>query len=231
MIKITNINSQNVKARLNIFSSDFKIDDTSWNQAFANTQYTRKFILGCLFIVANLCFFPYFFAYIQQRPGIQLHDIVLRNLPSHDVSVTIFSVIYFSVIIGIRRALKYPQLFLTFMWAYILLNLVRMTTIFLVPLEPPIGLVSLSDPLLVPFYGKTSITKDLFFSGHTSTVFLVLLVVKEKWEKILMAFSVVVVAILLLIQHIHYTIDVVSAPFFVFVIYHFAKKIASVKMP
>ena len=230
MNKASNIIRHNLKTRLNILTPDYRLYETSWNQAFANALFLRKFILACLFILINLYLFPFFFAYIQQRPGIQLHDIVLSQLPSHDVSVTIFSVIYFSVIIGIRRALKYPQLFLNFMYAYIILNLVRMTTMFLVPLEPPIGLVRLTDPLLVPFYGKTSITKDLFFSGHTSTVFLVLLIVTEKWEKILMMVSVVVVAVLLLVQHIHYTIDVVSAPFFVFVIYVFAKKVAAVKL-
>ncbi len=230
MNKATNISRQNSKVKLNILRSDFIQDETSWQQAFANALFKRKFILGCVFIIVNLYSFPFFFAYIQQRPGIQLHDFILSKLPSEDVSVTIFSVIYFSVIISIRRALKYPQLFLTYMWAYTILNFVRMTSIYLFPLEPPIGLVSLSDPLLVPFYGKTSITKDLFFSGHVSSVFLGLLVVTEKWEKILMIIAVAVVAALLLVQHIHYTIDVVTAPFFVYFIYLLAKKVAAVEL-
>ena len=229
MNKATNISRQKPKVKVNLFSSDICIHDITWKQAFSNTSFKSKFILGSILILLNLCAFNPYFAFIQQRPGVQLHDYLLSRLPSDDVSVLIFSVIYFSVIVGIRRALKYPQLFLTFMWAYLILNLVRMSTMYFVPLEPPAGLVSLTDPLLVPFYGKTSITKDLFFSGHTSTVALVFLVVKEKWEKILMIIATITVGILLLVQHIHYTIDVVMAPFFVYIIFHFAKKFTSVK--
>lgn len=229
MNKATNISRQNPKVKVNLFSSDIYLNNICWKEAFSNSLFKKKFILGSLLIVLNLAVFPAYFSFIQHRPGTQLNDHLLSNLPGKDVSVLIFSVIYFSVIIGIRRALKYPQLFLTFMWAYLILNLVRMSTIYLVPLEPPMGLVLLTDPSLVPFYGKTSITKDLFFSGHTSTVFLIFLVVKEKWEKILMIIATLVVGVLLLVQHIHYTIDVVMAPFFVYIIFHFTKKFTSVK--
>lgn len=199
----------------------------SWRKAIANAHFKWMLIVGCILIIINLFIFPHYFAFIQQRKGTLLNDIVLANIPSADVSILIFTVIYFSVIISVRRAIIFPQLFLTFLWAYLLLNVARITSIYLIPLEPPIGLVTLTDPTMVPFYGKTTITKDLFFSGHTATVFLTLLIVQKKWEKILMSIAFVVVVILLLIQHIHYTIDVLAAPFFTYFIYIFARRVSA----
>lgn len=103
-----------------------------------------------------------------------------------------------------------------------------MVTISLVPLDPPIGLVPLVDPILKPFYGEKEITRDLFFSGHTSSVFLVHMMLQKKWERIAALIATILVGIALLIQHIHYPIDVLFAPVFVFFIYHLSRKIASI---
>ena len=97
----------------------------------------------------------------------------------------------------------------------------------LFPLNPPVGLVPLSDPFLKPFYGSNVITKDLFFSGHTGSVFLIFLILRKKWEKIFALVATILVGILLLIQHIHYTIDVIFAPVFVYVVYFLAKKVTA----
>ena len=199
--------------------------EMTWKEAFADNSYRWKFIMGWVITLINLFLFPAFFVTIQHRPGTQLNDYILNKIPSVDVSVLIFSLIYFSVILSIRRSLKSPALFLDFLWGYVLLNLVRMLTIYLVPLEAPAGLVTLADPVLVPFYGENKITKDLFFSGHTATLFLCFLVVQKKWEKVLVLLATTLVGVLLLVQHIHYTIDVVLAPLFVYVIFWVTKRI------
>jgi hypothetical protein len=87
--------------------------------------------------------------------------------------------------------------------------------------------VHLIDPITGIFYGNAVITKDLFYSGHTSTMVLVLLCLEKRIDKIVASIALIVVMILLLVQHIHYTIDVVAAPVFVYIIYlitcHFLK--------
>jgi membrane-associated phospholipid phosphatase len=85
-----------------------------------------------------------------------------------------------------------------------------MLTITLVPLDPPAGLVGLVDPLSNFFYGPKFVTHDLFFSGHTSTVFLLYLCLPGKADKKLALAVTLSVAVLLLVQHVHYTLDVLG---------------------
>src|SRR5262249_28485049 len=119
----------------------------------------------------------------------------------------------------IYRAAQTPQLFLNFLWAYILLLIFRTVTITVIPLDPPSGLIPLVDPLSNFFYGDKFVTKDLFFSGHTSTVFLLCLNFRSSSDRKVALIATVVVAMLLLIQHVHYTLDVVGGFLFAWIAY------------
>nr|WP_255476794.1 sphingomyelin synthase family protein [Mucilaginibacter sp. AK015] len=100
-----------------------------------------------------------------------------------------------------------------------------MLTIYLVALDPPKGLIHLVDPLTGVFYGNNVITRDLFFSGHTSTLVLIFLCLEKRTDKILGFISIVAVMALLLVQHIHYTIDVVAAPVIVYMIFVLTRRL------
>jgi hypothetical protein len=199
-----------------------------WRVAWSSTVYRKKFLAAAIPFTIVLLFFPYFFNTIQQRQGVVLNDWVLNVLPSVNVSIYIFSIIYLVIGFGIFRAVQSPVLFLLFLWCSLFLSLSRMLTISLVPLEPPVGLVELVDPVLLPFYGHSSITKDLFYSGHTSSVFLIYLILRNKREKLFALVATVIVGVLLLIQHIHYTIDVLFAPVFVYLVFILAKKVTNI---
>ena len=202
-----------------------KILELSWKNAWSRAGFRKMFVSGIVMLSAILLFYPYFFEFVQNRKGVVLHDWLLAYLPSLDVSGYIFFLICITVLLGLFRSLQSPYLFLIFLWGYILLNLSRLVTIALVPLEPPIGLLALADPIAFPFYGQQGITKDLFYSGHTGTLFLIYFIVQNKWEKLLVLICTILIGFLLLIQHIHYTIDVIAAPLFVYGIYVLAKRI------
>ena len=109
------------------------------------------------------------------------------------------------------------------LWAYNVVTLLRMSFIGLISLNPPLGLIPLADPITNLFYGKDYITHDLFFSGHTTTVFLIFLCLKRKNDRIFALFASVSVGFLLLVQHVHYTADVVAAPVFTYAVYRLIK--------
>jgi membrane-associated phospholipid phosphatase len=87
------------------------------------------------------------------------------------------------------------------------------------------GLIILVDPLSNIFYGNTFITKDLFYSGHTSTAFLMFLCLQKKPDKIFAVIATFMIGTLLLVQHVHYTVDVLAAPLFAFFSWYISNKI------
>lgn len=157
-----------------------------------------------------------YFQWIQLREGIQWNDPLLNALPSLNVSYPIFGIIYLSVIYLLYRLLQDPKRFLWFAWAFNLETLFRFASIYFVALNPPMGLVDLHDPLAEIFiYGENmAITKDLFFSGHTATmVFVCFFLPSPSERKVAIGLSLILVT-LLLIQHVHYSLDVLAAPLF-----------------
>jgi hypothetical protein len=100
---------------------------------------------------------------------------------------------------------------------------VRFVTLSVVALDPPPGLVPLVDPLSSAFLAGAAITKDLFFSGHTSTMVLIFLCLEKRTDKIIALIAAFAVACLLLVQHIHYTIDVLAAPMVVYPCYRLTR--------
>ena len=91
-----------------------------------------------------------------------------------------------------------------------------MLAMYLTPLEPPIGTLNLQDPLVFIAGTGSVITKDLFFSGHTSMLFLLFLTAQNKILKYIFLILLFVVPILLLLQKAHYSIDILAALFFTY---------------
>ncbi|HEX4375028.1 MAG TPA: hypothetical protein VHZ50_17110, partial [Puia sp.] len=181
----------------------------NWLVALRNSSFRKRLIPGVVLVAGILSAMPFFFPAIEKRNGTLLHDWILEQIPSHNFSVAIFIIIWMTGLLAIIRAIKDPDIFLVFAWAYIFVSALRATAIIFIPLNPPVGLVELIDPLSSTFYGHVTITKDLFFSGHTSTIFLIFLCLKNKIDKVLTLTATFFLAILLMIQHIHYVIDII----------------------
>ncbi len=87
---------------------------------------------------------------------------------------------------------------------------------YVTPLDVPAGLVPLHDPLASLFGVGPDIRRDLFFSGHTATVFLFYLCAVDRRIRAILLGASVAVGACLLLQHVHYTIDVIAAPYFAY---------------
>jgi membrane-associated phospholipid phosphatase len=98
---------------------------------------------------------------------------------------------------------------------------------YLLPLEPPAKMIILNDPFVEFFGTGQTLTKDLFFSGHTATLFILFLVSEKKVYKTIFLISTVAVAVAVLLQHVHYTIDVFAAVFFTYACYKLVLRIKS----
>jgi hypothetical protein len=193
-----------------------------WSNAWKLPGYKWKFWSGISILTGILVAFPFFFRAIEDRNGYAFTDWFLEWIPAHNVSIAVFFLIWSCCLLLVLRIIRDPMMLLVMLWAYDGVTLVRMASIALISLNPPAGLIPLADPITNQFYGDHFITHDLFFSGHTTTVFLIFLCLKKKADRIYALFSSVILAVLLLVQHVHYTIDVLAAPVFTFAVYRLA---------
>ncbi|MDB5011754.1 MAG: hypothetical protein JWQ06_2543 [Mucilaginibacter sp.] len=195
----------------------------SWKEIFNSSVKCSALIGGVILVVSILFILPGFFNKIEKRKGIVLNDWLLADIPGHNFSVVIFSIIWIMGGLLLYRAIQKPSIFIIYMWTLILILIARFISISLVPLEPPIGLIQLTDPVNEIFYGHSTITKDLFFSGHTATLTLVFLCLEKKSDKLVAFIATITLMALLLIQHIHYTIDVIAAPFITYALFRLTR--------
>jgi hypothetical protein len=195
----------------------------NWKITWSSSLQRAQLIIGSVLMLIISLMLPSFFNFIQKRDGVELHDWVLATIPPHDVSWEIFTVIWGIGFYALWRGIEKPTIYITYLWTFIFITILRVLAISLVPLEPPTGLIVLTDPLTAVFYGRSTITKDLFFSGHTSILFLAFLCLERKWDKILALTGTIIVVCLLLVQHVHYTIDVIAAPMIIYPVFRTVK--------
>lgn len=213
-------------SRLNLGKYSPKSIAIEWQLALKGSQYKIALFVGLLTFCSLVMCLPAFFHVIELRSGHQIHDYLLQVIPAYDLSIPIFVVLWSVISLAVLRSLQNPQQFLTTLYAVIILLLFRYLSISIVALDAPAGLIPIMDPVSNLTYGHADfITKDLFFSGHTSSMFLSFLCLSRKPEKTFALVATFVIAIFVLIQHVHYTIDVLAAPFFTYLSYYLSKKI------
>lgn len=206
-----------------LLKNEEEIEDR-WSVAWRNKAYRTRILIGLFLVIAVLAALPFFFQHIEKRDGFVFRDVVLDYLGPADISVPLFIILWSLALLFAVRCFNSPAIFTTFLYSYFILTVSRMITISLVPLDPPHGLIPLIDPISNQFYGKTFITKDLFYSGHTSSAYLMFLCFHRKVDRFVGIFCSIAVGFLVLVQHVHYTIDVLAAPVFTTLCYWLGKK-------
>ena len=200
-----------------------------WQAAWATPGFRQRLGLIGLLLLGLLPVVPHFYHFIQARPGHLLPDPLLALLPIRDVSTPTFALIYGCVVATLVYLVPRPYLLLRALWAYYFLQLLRMGTLWLVPLEPPTALVLLHDPVMDRVFEVTTqpIIRDLFFSGHTATMALLALVGPGRRWRISLGLMTIAVGTLVLVQRVHYTYDVLAAPFFAWAAYWLAGRVCA----
>ena len=197
----------------------------TWNEAWRSPSFRISFIVtfSVLFLIAF--YVGGFFDFIEDRNGPQLNDSVLAYLPATDVSWIVFLFLYSGIVIGLYSLRQNPSLILLMFQTYILVTIMRLLSLFFFPLNPPNDYIALREPVAQFFANHHRIiSHDLFFSGHVSTICSVLFAVRNKIVKRFVFVCAVAVSILVLVQRVHYTIDVLAAPVATYVSYLIARR-------
>jgi hypothetical protein len=208
-----------------------QIEETNWKAAFGQSSFRYAFGATVASFILIFGFFIHFVGYVETRPGVVLADPFLARLPALELDWPIFTIVYGAIVLAFFVLFKRPRRFLLVLQAYTLMVALRIIAMDLVPLEPPTGMIILADPFAKMISGSGApLTRDLFFSGHTATCFLMYLgVEKPAWAKRVLLALVVGVASGVLLQHVHYSIDVFAAPFFAYAAFHIAQMLPAAR--
>ena len=198
----------------------------AWTEAWRSTAFRVHAIATPIALAATLDLLGHVLPWVERRTEVvPLADPVLAALAPRDFTWLIFSLIYAGLVVGLGRLLARPRELVTGVQAYIVLLLLRMVAMYLTPLAAPAGMLPLRDPFAEFFTSTSLLTKDLFFSGHTSTMFLLFLGVPGRQAKWLFLFCTVTVGGAVLWQHVHYAVDVLAAPPFAYLAFRLASRL------
>ena len=160
--------------------------------------------------------------YASLSAGAPVRDIILDNLPPMNMNfIFVYGAsIFLFFVLGIIIFYK-PESIPFVIKTSALFIIIRSIFITLTHFGPPNGM-SYIDPNSILY--KFSSGDDLFFSGHTGFPFLMALIFWDnKYLRYIFLAAMAVAAAAVLLGHLHYSIDVLSAPFITFGIFAIAK--------
>lgn len=188
----------------------------AWREAWSEQRFRVEAMLTPVALVAVLRVMARFLTWVERRPGVVLPDPVLALAPARDVTWLTFGLVYVGLLIALVLLFPYPRRLMAGAQAYAVMVLFRMGVMAVTPLEAPPGTIPLWDPLVQVLGTGEVLTRDLFFSGHTATLALLTLLAPGRASRRFFAVCTALVAVCVLWQHVHYTVDVLVAPFFAF---------------
>ena len=196
-----------------------KILKQKWVTILHDKDFIISFIVAFLFLAVSLIVNFYAGNYATEKASSPVTDIILSNVPEFDVN-TIFIwgpvvMFVFVTLISLYNPKRIPFV----LKSIALFTVVRAVFISLTHLGPfPTQAVILNAS---NFVNKFTFGGDLFFSGHTGLPFLLALIFwREKSLRYIFLFLSAMFGVVVLLGHLHYSIDVLSAFFITYAIYH-----------
>lgn len=175
--------------------------------------------LGLVFLLASFVVNYYAGIYATESASSSVTDIILSNTPVFDVDGIFiygpFILWAFVIVLILTKPQRIPFVFKSIA----LFIIIRSVFVTLTHIGPFPDLVTLDSNLLKYFTSAN----DLFFSGHTGLPFLMALIF-QKNHRLLVFFTATAIffGVIVLMAHLHYSIDVLAAFFITYTIYHLA---------
>lgn len=193
-----------------------------FNDGSLYSLLTAIFMLGFAYVVEHFAN-EYAFAYLARPTSASVGDLILDNVPVADLSFIIIEVALISIVAGTLFVLSRPRYVLFSVKALALFIIIRalfisLTHVGFYPshLEPGLGFFD-------SIYFYLNFQLGFFFSGHTGLPFLMALIFwHERSTRIVFLCMSFVFGVAVLLAHIHYSIDVLAAPFMAYGIFKIA---------
>ncbi len=195
---------------------------TDWKNLWNLDEFRWSLLVSLLALIGSFIINLAAIAYATDRASNTVTDIILSNVPLFDVDrLFVYGTFLFVLFIAVFL-LTHPRCIPFTLNSIALFWIIRAGFTSLTHIAP-YATHAASD------FG-TTITKmffggDLFFSGHTGAPFLLALIFwRWRYVRYVFLFTSVAFAVIVLLGHLHYSIDVFGAYFITYTIYHLCLK-------
>jgi hypothetical protein len=188
-----------------------------WSQK----QFALSVLLGFFLLATSLTVNYFANLYAIKKAGNSVGDILLNILPVVNTNIIFFEgAIIFLILLFVLMVYE-PKGIPFVVKSIALFVVIRSCFIVLTHFGPDPTRAPFDDNAFLAIFTSSS---DLFFSGHTGLPYLLALIFwQQKNLRLVFLFASVVAAASVLLAHYHYTIDVASAFFITFGIFHIAR--------
>ena len=195
-----------------------------WYSTILNNK--KRLVFALLFLIIAVTAYGLSGDYVSDQKNTAVSpDLILDNFGPYNLSFIFTWLFLIIVAIGIIYPLFIKPKKLPYAINMIsLFILIRSGFILFTHLRPPSDAVKIVFPWFLQFL---NFSNDLFFSGHAGIPFLGFLVFRKS-NKILAYFMLIcsiILGVTVLLMHVHYSIDVLSAYFITYGIYVIGNKI------
>ena len=197
-------------------------------------SFLRGIISGIVLLIVSLVVNYHAAIYAQERASSSVTDIILSNFPAVNVDLVFLygPIIFWFIIVVfcIHDPRKIPFIIKNIA-LFILIRSFFITLTHIGPFPDHIPTQLIGSGVIHALNASSnffifSTGSDLFFSGHTGLPYLMALVFWEyKPMRILCFLSALFFGVVVLLGHLHYSIDVLSAFFITYSIFHIAEKL------
>lgn len=186
---------------------------------FSNKSFLRSIGIALMLFALGMVMNYYAGGYAVEKESGSVTDIVLSNTRTYDVDgifvAGTFAMIALIAFLTLRKLNTLPFIVETIA----LFVMIRSVFITLTHIGPFPTRIAIDSDIL----SRVSFGGDLFFSGHTGLPFLMALIF---WKVLPLRYTFLAIsaffAVVVLLGHLHYSIDVLSAYFITYSIYHIA---------
>lgn len=196
---------------------------TKYKKHFGSRDFITSLLFSFVVLAISLIANHYAGLYAVEKASNSVTDIILDNVRVYDVDLIFVygPVIMWLFVAGLLAI--HPQRIPFVIKSTGLFYLVRSLFISLTHIGPfPTHIVIQSTGI----FGYLNPGADLFFSGHTGFPFLLALIFWEnKYLRAMFIILSLIFGTVVLLGHLHYSIDVLSAFFISYGIYHIAERI------
>ena len=187
-------------------------------------RFAGSVLLGSFFLFAAILINSYAVSYANRSVSNSVTDIVLSNTRVYDVDgIFVYGATLLVLIIIILCLARFERTPFV-LKSVSLFVVIRSFFLSLTHISPFPEHAAVSTNLITSLFPSIFKGDDLFFSGHAGLPFLLALIFWDNamLRTVFLAFSVVF-SIVVLLGHLHYSIDVAAAFFITFTIFTIAK--------